>query len=102
MIDDNERHSPAAAVSLGQLKRELDQALQAVAAPGAGNLANLECRLADLQQRFIATPAADLAGVETRLVVIRDLVAGLGPRGYLLDLVDASLADVRALTSRSG
>ena len=82
--------------SLRQVKRELDLALAAVET-GAGARATLECRVADLQQRLIATPAALLSDVETRLVLIRDLVADLGPPGYLAHLVEATLADVRAL-----
>ncbi|MFO1127696.1 MAG: hypothetical protein U1E66_04565 [Rhodospirillales bacterium] len=84
---------------LRQVMRELDLALAAATEPGAGAIGNLECRIADLQQRFLATPAVSLADVETRLGLIRHLVAGLGPPGYLLHLVDATLADVRRLAT---
>jgi hypothetical protein len=86
--------------SLRQVKQELDQALAAAADPGAGAIGNLECRVAELQQRLLAAPAASLVDVETRLVLIRDLVAGLGPPGYLLHLVEATLADVRSLAAK--
>jgi hypothetical protein len=85
---------------LARIRRELDQALVALATPGAGAVGNLECRVADLQGRLLATPAATLADVETKLLAIRDIVAGLGPAGYLLHLVDATLTDVRALAAR--
>ncbi|MFO1153143.1 MAG: hypothetical protein U1E42_05690 [Rhodospirillales bacterium] len=86
--------------SLRRVKRELDLALAAAAEPGSGSVGNLECRIADLQQRLIATPAVSLTDVEARLALIRDLVAGLGPAGYLLHLVDATLTDVRALAAK--
>jgi hypothetical protein len=78
----------------------MQAARAAVAAPGCGAIGSLECRLADVEQRFLATPARTMGDLEARLVAIRDLVAGLGPRGYLLDLVEATLADVRALAPR--
>lgn len=87
--------------SLAETRRELDHALAALATPGAGALGNLECRVADLQVRFLATPARSLAEVATRLALIRDLVAGLGQPGYLLQLVDAALADVERLRVES-
>jgi hypothetical protein len=83
--------------TLAATKRELDLATKALADGGAGNVANLECRLAELQDRMIASPAVSLADVATRLEVIRDLVLTLGPPGYLLHLVEATLADVRHL-----
>ena len=85
--------------SLAETKRELDLALAALATPGAGAIGNLECRVADLQVRLLATPARSLADVAARLTLIRDLIAGLGPAGYLLQLVDATLADVERLHS---
>jgi hypothetical protein len=84
---------------LRRTKRELDQAAAALRQPGSGSIANLECRLADLQQRFLATPACTLEDVEVRLAAMRDLIAGLGARGYLLDLAEATLADLRALVA---
>ena len=57
-----------------------------------------EYGVADLRDRVLATPARDLADLEARLVVIRDLVSQLGT-GYLLDLVTATLEDVRAMRS---
>lgn len=85
------------ATTLADTRRELAHALQALATPGAGAIGNLECRVADLQTRFLATPARTLADVAARLALIRDLVAGLGPAGYLLQLVDATLKDVEQL-----
>ncbi len=87
--------------SLSQLRRELDLARAALAEPGTGTVATLECRVSDLQQRFLVTPCRDLADLAARLAHIRDLVAGLGP-GYLLDLVTATLADVEALRRDPG
>jgi hypothetical protein len=89
-------HEDDAAKPLADAKRELDHALAALATPGAGAIGNLECRVADLQVRLLA-PARTLADVAVRLALIRDLVAGLGPAGYLLQLVDATLADVERL-----
>jgi hypothetical protein len=79
------------------LARALDRAADALAAAPASMVANLECRLAGLQDEFLATRAAGLADLEVRLGQIRAIVAGLGEGGYLLHLVDAALADVRAL-----
>ncbi|TVR97353.1 MAG: hypothetical protein EA406_09825 [Rhodospirillales bacterium] len=87
------------ASNLSVLEQELATALEALTAPGAGARGNLECRASDLQQRYLATPAKTLDDVESRLRVIRDIVAGLGEPGYLLHLVDATLADLRALRS---
>ena len=50
--------------TVAQTKRELDHAIAALADPGAGAIANLECRVSDLQVRLISTPARDLADVE--------------------------------------
>ncbi len=82
-----------------RLAKELAQATAALEDPGAGARGNLECRVADLQERLLSTPARDMADVEARLVVIETLVRQLGA-GYLLDLVVATLADVRALRGR--
>lgn len=79
------------------VKRELGLALRALDEPGAGARGTQECRIADLQGRLLASPARSLADVEAKLDVIRSVVEGLGPRGYLLDLVSSTLADVRRL-----
>lgn len=63
-------------------------------------MANLECRVSDLQARFISTPAQNLDDIEARLELIRSMVTGLGPAGYLLNVVDATLNDVRAMRTR--
>ena len=83
--------------SVAATKRELDHATAALAEPGAGALANLECRVSDLQVRVISTPARDLADIEARLQLIRGMVAALGPARYLLNVVDATLEDIRAM-----
>lgn len=85
--------------ALAGLRRQLANAEAALRTPGAGAIGNLECRVADLQARLLATPARSLADLEARLALIRDVVAGLGPAGYLLNLVDAALADVRGLAA---
>lgn len=95
------RREQPATPSLSALGRELRYALDALAEPGAGTRASLECRAADLRQRFLATPARDLPDIEARLVLIAELVASLG-EGYLLDLVRGTLGDVRALRSGGG
>jgi hypothetical protein len=83
--------------SVAATKRELDRATAALAEPGAGALANLECRVSDLQVRFLSTPARDLADIEARLQSIREMVVAIGDAGYLLNVVDATLEDVRAM-----
>lgn len=88
---------PRGRPSVAETGKELAKAEAALAEPGAGALGTLECRVADLQERMVSTPARDLADVAARLETIRALVAGLGQAGYLLALVDATLADVRAL-----
>lgn len=85
--------------TLNDTKNQLDMAMAALNVPGAGAIGSLECRVADLQNRFLTTPARDLTGIEARLVAIRDLVADLGDGGYLLQLVTATLDDVRAMRS---
>jgi hypothetical protein len=83
--------------SVAATKRELDRATAALDEPGAGTLANLECRVSDLQVRFLSTPARDLADIEARLQSIREMVVAIGDAGYLLNVVDATLEDVRAM-----
>jgi len=86
--------------SVAATKRDLDKASATLDQPGSGNLANLECRVSDLQVRFISTPARTLDDIEARLELIRAMVVSLGPAGYLLNVVDATLGDVRAMRSR--
>ncbi len=86
--------------SVAATKRDLDKAAAALDQPGSGSLANLECRVSDLQARFISTPARTLADVEARLALIRTMVEALGPAGYLLHVVNATLDDVRAMRVR--
>jgi len=86
---------------LSATKRQLDMAAGALAQPGCGAIANLECRVADLQQHFLATPAATLGDVVVRLEAIREIVVALGEPGYLLHLVDAAIGDVRAIAAAS-
>lgn len=88
-------------VGLSQLRRELAIALEAARQPGMGAVGSLECRVADLQQRLLAGPASSLEDVAIRMEVVCDLVAGLGPRGYLLDLVEQTLTDIRRLAGKS-
>lgn len=88
--------------SVAATKRDLDKASAALDQAGAGALANLECRVSDLQVRFIATPARTLDDIEARLELIRTMVASLGPAGYLLNVVDATLEDIRAMRTRGG
>lgn len=83
--------------TVAEAKRDLDKALAALAEPGAGARANLECRVDALQVRLLDARARSLGDVEARLMAIRDVVAGLGEGGYLLNLVDAALGDVRGL-----
>lgn len=86
--------------SVAATKRDLDKASAALDQPGAGALTNLECRVSDLQVRFISTPAQNLDDIAARLELIRSMVAELGPAGYLLNVVDATLNDVRAMRAR--
>jgi hypothetical protein len=83
--------------SVAATKRELDHATAALEEPGAGARANLECRVSDLQVRFVSTPARDLADIEARLQLIREMVTAIGSPGYLLNVVDATLEDIRAM-----
>jgi len=87
---------PAAAPLL-RIKRELEMAEQALHEPGAGARGSIECRVADLQGRLLSTPAGTPAEVAARLQVAAALVRSLGPRGYLLDLIEACIADLHAL-----
>lgn len=84
---------------LALTKREMDLAADALATAGAGSIGNLECRMADLQVRFLTTPARTLPEISLRLEAIRSLVVGLGEPGYLLQLVDATLEDLRRLSA---
>lgn len=79
------------------LKRQLDHATHALKAPGMGNPANLECRVSDLRDRLLSVPARSLNDLEVRLAVMRDLIADLGPPGYLAHLVNATLDDVKVM-----
>ncbi|MCP5365358.1 MAG: hypothetical protein H6905_09050 [Hyphomicrobiales bacterium] len=79
------------------LKRQLDHATDALKASGMGNPANLECRVSDLRDRLLSVPARSLNDLEVRLAVMRDLIAGLGPPGYLAHLVNATLDDVKEM-----
>lgn len=88
---------PAAASPLLRIKRELEMAEQALHEPGAGARGTIECRVADLQGRLLSTPAGTPAEVAARLEVAAGLVRSLGPRGYLLDLIEACIADLRVL-----
>ena len=83
--------------SVAATKRELDRATAALDEPGAGALANLECRVSDLQVRFLSIPSRDLADIEARLQSLREMVVAIGDAGYLLNVVDATLEDVRAM-----
>jgi len=87
--------------TLAATKRDLDKALAALDHPGSGALSNLECRVSDLQNRFISTPAQSLDDIEARLRLIREMVASLGPAGYLLNVVDATVQDVQAMQRRA-
>ncbi|QLH39731.1 MAG: hypothetical protein HWD60_13295 [Defluviicoccus sp.] len=90
-----------AMMPMRQLQREMLQTERAMydAGAGAGAIGTLECRLADLQGRLLTTGARSLDDVTAKLEVARSLVEGLGPRGYLLDLIDAILADICSLRS---
>lgn len=85
--------------AIATLARALDATADAMATAPASMTANLECRLAGLQDRFLATRAVTLADLEARLRQIRAIVAGLGEPGYLLHLVDAALADIAAMNA---
>lgn len=89
-------------ISMARLERELHKAMATLDEPGAGARGTLECRVADLQQRVLLTPARSLADVEARLLVMRTVAASLGEPGYLLHLIDATLADVRSMGAAGG
>jgi hypothetical protein len=89
-------------MNVTSLERELRRAIAALDEPGAGARGNLECRVADLQERILVTPARTLSDVEARLVIMRDVVTRLGEPGYLLHLIDATLADVRSMAAADG
>lgn len=87
------------ASAIARLAGELNAAQQAVHEPGSGAISNLECRLADLQERLLSTQARSLEDIVVRLEIARNLVGSLGPRGYLFDLIEACITDLRALIS---
>jgi hypothetical protein len=89
-------------MNVTSLERELRRAIAALDEPGTGARGNLECRVADLQERILVTPARTLSDVEARLVIMRDVVTSLGEPGYLLHLIDATLADVRSMAAADG
>lgn len=104
MIEDRSGRADDGAVAattatVARLEHELRMASAALDEPGAGAQGNLECRVADLQQRVLTTPARTLSDIEARLSLIRAIAASLGEPGYLVQLVDATLADVRAMHS---
>jgi hypothetical protein len=70
-------------MNVTRLELELRRAIAALDEPGAGARGNLECRVADLQERILVTPARTLSDVEARLVIMRDVVTSLGEPGYL-------------------
>lgn len=86
---------------LVETKRQIDLAAKSLSQRGSGSIANLECRLADLQEKFVATRAVTLTDVVARLEAIREIVATLGEPGYLFHLVEATLRDVRALAANA-
>ncbi|HSO43884.1 MAG TPA: hypothetical protein VLR47_13780 [Rhodospirillales bacterium] len=83
--------------NLAATQRALEATLTARATAGSAELPNLECRIASLQDRALATRANDLDDLDVRLRAIRVLVVGMGEPGLLLNLVDAALADVDCL-----
>ncbi|HYN40119.1 MAG TPA: hypothetical protein VES39_12795 [Rhodospirillales bacterium] len=87
----------AAGSPIARIGHELALAQQALHEPGAGAMGNLECRVADLQSRLLSTPARTPAEVAARLAVATAIVRSLGPRGYLLDLIEACINDLHAL-----
>lgn len=105
-MSDNRSDSDSArngsASTVARLERELRKAMATLDEPGAGSRGTLECRVADLQQRVLATPARSLADVEARLLVMRAVAASLGEPGYLLHLIEATLADVRSMDAAGG
>ncbi len=66
---------------LAAAQRALEAMLAALATAGSAEQPNLECRIASLQDRALATRAEDLDDVEVRLRAIRVLVVGLGEPG---------------------
>ena len=82
---------------IARLARELNFAQQALDEPRAGATGNLECRVADLQERLISTPARSLDDIAARLEVARGIALSLGPRGYLLNLIEACIGDLHTL-----
>jgi hypothetical protein len=102
LMGDSDSATKDGAINVASLERELRQAIAALDEPGAGARGNLECRVADLQERILVTPARTLSDVEARLVIMRDIVASLGEPGYLLHLIEANLADVRSMAAAGG
>lgn len=94
-----DRATEGSPATVARLEHELRLASADLNEPGSGARANLECRVADLQQRVLATPARSLSDVEARLCLIRDIAGSLGEPGYLVQLIDATIADVRAMQS---
>jgi hypothetical protein len=101
-MSDNCGGSDGKVATVARLERELHAALATLDEPGAGARSTLECRVADLQQRVLATPARSLADIEARLLIMRAVAASLGEPGYLLHLIDATLADVRSMGAAGG
>ncbi len=99
MSRDHSNSSSDGGATVARLEHELRLASAALDESGSGARANLECRVADLQQQVLATPARSLADVEARLSLIRAIAASLGEPGYLVQLIDATIADVRAMRS---
>lgn len=87
--------------TLTRTKQVMDQTSAAIAEESSGAIGMLECRLASLQDTFLATPARDWRDLEARILAIREIVTALGEKGYLAHLVDAALKDVQDLGNRS-
>lgn len=87
---------------LRDVKRDLDAAMGALAACGSAERPNMECRVASLQDRFLARRARSLEDLGVRLDAIRAVVLSLGEPGLLANLVDAARADVEALKQADG
>ncbi len=86
--------------TLAETTRDLVKATKALEEPGAGHMGTLECRVDGLRTKALSTPARDLADLRARLELMRDAIAGLGPRGYLLNLADAAVEDVKRLLAQ--
>jgi hypothetical protein len=77
---------------LAATQRALEAMFGALGTAGSAERPNLECRIASLQDRALATRAHDLDDLEVRLRAIRVLVVEMGEPGLLLNLVEAALA----------